>query len=45
MIPSIELSGDSEMKQQPSNSKDETNSIDLEQYRKLVRTHIDLVSI
>lgn len=44
MIPSIEVSGDSEMKQQTSNAHDETDSIDLEHYRRLVRTHIDMVS-
>lgn len=44
MQPTIEsdCGADSEMKTQ--DIPDETNSIDLEQYRKLVRTFIDLVS-
>lgn len=42
MQPTVEGSGtDSEMKSQ--DSQDEKNSIDLERYRNLVRTFIDLV--
>lgn len=32
------------MKQHTSIGNDETDSIDLEHYRRLVRTHIDMVS-
>lgn len=41
MQPLIEGSGDSEMKSQEN--PDEKNCIDLERYRNLVRTFIDLV--
>lgn len=41
MQPTIESFGDSEMKSQEK--LDEENSIDLERYRNLVRTFIDLV--
>lgn len=42
MQPTVELSGvDSEMKSQET--QDEKNCVDLERYRNLVRTFIDLV--
>lgn len=42
MQPTVELSGvDSEMKSQEN--QDEKNCVDLERYRNLVRTFIDLV--
>lgn len=43
MIPSIEASSDSEMKTDTINPRDETRTVDLNYYRKLVRTYIDLV--
>lgn len=44
MIPSIEINTDSEMKTQ-NNKNVQTESIDLQYYRRLVRLHIDLVFI